>query len=296
MRNKRTTQTFRASNSGSQEDIFIDALQHLLENVNGMPNGVTHLYIASEKGYPKVVQCLLQAGAAVNQALANGATPLHTASQKGHIEVVNLLLTARADVNQATMNGASPLYVASYAGHVEVVHRLLTARADVDQAMTTATGTTPLIVASKRGHFKVVEVLLTAGADVNQTRNGITPLQLAARNGHEQVVEDLVTSGATFDKLCLGNNCDVDEGCRIDPISHECLNIEEGIEINWGATVPGRYCYNSGGLGRWQDIRNTDPVDRTPGIQIGPVTNLVRRLLGVNKRNGNVNIPTQEPP
>ena len=41
---------------------------------------------------------LLEAGAAVNQAVDGGATPLSTAAQKGHAEVASLLLAAGAAV------------------------------------------------------------------------------------------------------------------------------------------------------------------------------------------------------
>ena len=64
-------------------------------------DGCTPLYKASGNGHSGMVQALLAAGAAVNQAWTDGCTPLYIASQEGHPETVAVLLAKGAGVNQA---------------------------------------------------------------------------------------------------------------------------------------------------------------------------------------------------
>jgi hypothetical protein len=92
-----------------------------------MNDGITPLFIASEKGHELVVGRLLQqSGIDVNQAMNDGITPLYVASHKGHELVVGRLLQQSGiDVNQATNNGATPLFIASEKGHGLVVNRLM---------------------------------------------------------------------------------------------------------------------------------------------------------------------------
>ena len=63
-------------------------------------DGATPLFVASQKGFAKVVKLLLDANSEVNTVRTdNGFTPLMYASQKGFNDVVKLLLDANVDVN-----------------------------------------------------------------------------------------------------------------------------------------------------------------------------------------------------
>ncbi len=52
-----------------------------------------------------MVEALVKAGAAVDQAKADGMTPLYIAAQKGQLTVVGALVKAGAAMNQAMADG-----------------------------------------------------------------------------------------------------------------------------------------------------------------------------------------------
>ena len=64
-----------------------------------MKRNETALIFASERGYLKMVEALVTAGADVNAQTGNGVTALIACSQYGHLEVVQALLAAHADPN-----------------------------------------------------------------------------------------------------------------------------------------------------------------------------------------------------
>ena len=92
------------------------------------------IYIASDTGHADIVQVLLTAGAAKDQAEETGVTPLCVASVRGDVGIVQALLIAGAAKDQARETGATPLYHAADTGHIAIVQALLTAGAAKDQA------------------------------------------------------------------------------------------------------------------------------------------------------------------
>ena len=52
--------------------------------------------MACQEGHVEVVHALIQAGAALDQAMNDGTTPLFIASGQGHLEVVRVLEVAGA--------------------------------------------------------------------------------------------------------------------------------------------------------------------------------------------------------
>ena len=174
-------------------------------------DGITALFLASQKGHVAVVEMLLAwtagasggAGAAavdVNRADAEGATPLGIAAEHGQARAVQMLLAHGAAVNQARAKGETPLYQACRKGRADVVRLLLadgSGALAVNQA-TAKVGATPLCVAAQKGAADVVALLLgDARTEVNAaSRNGATPLVAAAQKGYVAVVELLLDAGA----------------------------------------------------------------------------------------------------
>ena len=78
----------------------------------------TPLYIAAQNGHRLVVEALVKAGAAVDQAEGDGLTPLLIAAHNGHLAVVEALVKAGATINQAKADDVTPLYVAAQNGHL----------------------------------------------------------------------------------------------------------------------------------------------------------------------------------
>ena len=153
-------------------------------------HGVSALARAAELNSVSMVVALLRAGASANLPY-KGMTPLYIAAKEGNLVVVEALVKAGAAVDQAEADGWTPLLVAAQEGHLAAVEALVKAGAAVDQAE--ADGATPLYCAAQEGHLAVVEALVKAGAAVDQAEaNGATPLYIAAKNGHLAVLEALV--------------------------------------------------------------------------------------------------------
>ncbi|RMZ87896.1 hypothetical protein DV736_g4876, partial [Chaetothyriales sp. CBS 134916] len=168
-------------------------------------NGRTALIWASDYGYVKVVQMLLEHGADINaqggyyaDVNAQGGlygNALQAASDSGHEKVVQMLLERGADVNAQGGYYGNALQAASEGGHEKVVQMLLEHGADVN-AQGGEYGNA-LQAASNGGHEKVVQTLLEHGADVN-AQGGLydNSLYAASNGGHEKVVQMLLERGA----------------------------------------------------------------------------------------------------
>ncbi|KAJ8904603.1 hypothetical protein NDN08_001121 [Rhodosorus marinus] len=102
--------------------------------------GDSLLHLATKRGYPKMVELLLDLGLPVDVRNPGYLhTPLHEAAMSNNPEIVTLLLSRGASINAQ--------------------NRL---------------GWTPLIWAAARGHLKAVEVLCKSGADIS-IRGGSQP-------------------------------------------------------------------------------------------------------------------------
>lgn len=91
----------------------------------GVNLGEHALYVASKKGYTKVVSTLLK-----KRANPNSNTPLLNAAEYGHSACVKALLKAKADYNIPYSSGYTPLLYLSMSGEYEGVDCVLNAQAE----------------------------------------------------------------------------------------------------------------------------------------------------------------------
>lgn len=157
------------------------------------PDGGTALHYAALRGHQHIAECLVAAGAAVDQRDNDGDTPLTWAALEGQTGLVDWLLNHGASLEGSRAKG-SALHVAAEQGHAETAMRLLEAGADPDER--DAMGCTPLRYAIMEGHVAVGEVLVSFNADLDApVSEGKTELHLASM-GNAGLVDWLLRHGA----------------------------------------------------------------------------------------------------
>lgn len=169
-----------------------------------------HLAASGPRDATNLVALLLAARAEVDAQDNEKATPLHAAILKGHHRIVDLLLERGAAVEAPFSSFAiTPLFLAASTGQKEIAERLLASQANVHA--TNLLGVTSLHAALAFGaptnaavkpDFKgVVKLLLARGAQVNAKGggSGLSPLHIAAVTGDREMIELLLANGADVD-------------------------------------------------------------------------------------------------
>ncbi|HYO84151.1 MAG TPA: ankyrin repeat domain-containing protein [Bryobacteraceae bacterium] len=185
--------------------------------------GSTPLIFATHRGYTKIVDALLGAGADVNlRERASNTTPLHWAAEAGHPQIARRLLQRGAEIDAkddwfqlapvgwATVVNWEPKFRNDRAGtlkllfdhgaRVDPFSAILAGDATAlrklgPEAMTERTGFAgqarqPLHAASARGLAPMVEVCLELGADPSALNHfGMSPLAEAFGHGHRDCAE-----------------------------------------------------------------------------------------------------------
>lgn len=123
--------------------------------------GYTALHLAALRGYTRLMEHLLSAGADIHASDNKGNTPLHAAAKHGCSATVRLLLSAGADIHARNNRGYTPLHIAALQGHFACCDTLLQAGANPSAA--TVEGVLPLTLAMRAQRHRVADLLRIFG-------------------------------------------------------------------------------------------------------------------------------------
>jgi ankyrin repeat protein len=179
--------------------VLVQRHGRLLTNLSLEPNSYTALHYAAMHDKPEYVALLCARGADPQATDADGFQPLHHCGlgrNRGFVRVADALLRAGADVDAVDGDGETLLHIACCFGHIALVHMLVEhGGADVNRK-NTITGQTPLHWSSVFGYTAVAQLLIQAGADLQaETNTGETVRFMAAWRGHHDFVTWLDSVG-----------------------------------------------------------------------------------------------------
>ena len=192
----------------------------------------TALQAASDRGYVRVVQLLLEHRAAVNLNGGEWGTALQLASATGNLEIVQTLLAYRASVNgEGDTYQSGALCAAAEGGYHKIVQLLIEKGAIVD-AQGAESGNA-LQAASSKGHYEICQLLLKERALVN-AQGGFygNALQAASYEGYPKICQLLLKEGAYI------NAQGGQYGNALQAASSHChyqicrLLLKEGADVN----------------------------------------------------------------
>jgi len=176
---------------------FVDSNEGMLENVPfdnlnvRDKNGNSPLMWAAAQGNEKLVENLIDHGAAVNMQNFVGETALFLAAARGFDKICRLLMENGAESRFATMDGTFPVHIAAAGGHLEVLKTLISHGAFIN--VVDEEGDSPLHYAVREGRKEVVVFLVNScGADFGIKNEDLeSPLDLANEMDEKAIVEFL---------------------------------------------------------------------------------------------------------
>jgi ankyrin repeat protein len=179
--------------------VLVQRHGRVLTHLSLEPNSYTALHYAAMHDKPEYAALLCARGADPRAADADGFQPLHHCGlgrDRGFVRVADALLRAGADVDAVDADGETLLHIACCFGHIALVRMLVEhGGADVNRK-NTITGQTPLHWSSVFGYTAVAQLLIQAGADLQaETNTGETVRFMAAWRGHHDFVTWLDSVG-----------------------------------------------------------------------------------------------------
>jgi len=167
---------------------------------------VSPILLASIIGNPKIVSCLLENGAFINDDDFVGMRPLHLAAYHGHHESLNLILQhPDISIRSTSNDGSTAIHSAvlgkysSESTRIYVMQLLLSQGADINAA--DADKSTPLHLACMRGLKESIYFLVSNGADINiKDADGNTPLHLICSMSTKDSTDQLAIVNFLIDK------------------------------------------------------------------------------------------------
>ena len=170
-------------------------------NTRDPADGSTLLHLASADGRRRLVEELLERGAAAGAKDAKGRTPLHHCAEHGSESVAATLVQGGASINEQDDTGATALAIAARLGHVRLV-RWLCGRAELEPCESDRYGVTALHKAVSFGQLGCVEALCAdrrVRACIDQRVGTPTvPSSYVARTGGESALHLACAHTYTF--------------------------------------------------------------------------------------------------
>lgn len=173
--------------------------------VEGIPDGVTSLWVAAAAGDVEAVQTLLDAGADPNQVGRRVPTrratslPLCMAlfsKEPTAVAIADALLRHGASVTTVSWDGRTSAFTCIGRGDLKAKAELLL-RYGAPKNGPARRGRPPIVHLVSEGWDEAIEPLLSSGAEVDaRGRNGETALMVAAGRGHLITVQRLIAAGA----------------------------------------------------------------------------------------------------
>jgi hypothetical protein len=113
---------------------------------------------------PDRVMDLIKAGHYVNMRDDQGKPALHRASQAGFLKISQLLIDHGADLEAQSIEGETPLFDAAFHGRCKQVKRLIALGASIEAR--NKRGETPLFAEVRGGQATCFKTLVASGADI----------------------------------------------------------------------------------------------------------------------------------
>lgn len=160
----KNTHLLKSAVVNNAPDVFI----FLHQNNAATCHSISHLALACQKGFRRIVDYLLeQQSNDINDMSVGDASPLMLACVGGHLDIVDSLIRSGASVDAKNRHGYSALTKACMTTkNIDVINRLLVEGADINQRAND--GVTPLLQACLFNSLDVVEHLIAVGANVHQ--------------------------------------------------------------------------------------------------------------------------------
>ena len=152
----------------------------------------TLLHLAASRGFVRVVEVLLDSGAAISAIDRWRQTPLHLACKNGHVAMAKLLVERGANINAKTRDRYSSVFIAINSNNnLELVDFLL--RKGCNPTGRAKGGLTPLHRAAMYNLLEMSKLLLSHGSDMTaKTELGLTALDCAGTTGGARLVTVLL--------------------------------------------------------------------------------------------------------
>lgn len=211
---------------------FTEALKSLLKsgcyiNVRDK-DGATALSHAVENGNTECVEILIRAGAKTHLGRSN-FSPIQSAAYKGYHKILQILIQAGANIDYDNRCcGMTPLMLASVGHHEQCVTELLSAGANVN--LPNKYGTTAIGYTQSPN---LAKLLLKAGGEVNcEDHFGFTPVLTAVSDGNHPLLKTLIENGGDINKRFLNYDTLLIASAKRGWKS--CINIlmQHGCDLN----------------------------------------------------------------